>query len=61
MKDRKFIIVDTEIGMIAGNIVDYNDQEDAYVLSLNGELILARKEFVYEYEGDLYIQGHDVG
>lgn len=61
MKNRKFITIDTEIGMIAGKIVDYVDSEDAYLLSLNGELVLARKEFIYEYEGELYIQGHDVG
>ena len=61
MKDRKHIVVDTELGFIAGEIVDYNDEYDAYILSLNGQLVTARKEFVYEYEGDLYIQGHDVG
>ena len=55
----EFIVVDTEIGMIAGKIID--SDETSYTLSFNGTEVKALKEYVYEYEGNLYIQGHDVG
>ena len=60
----KYIIMDTDIGMISGKIVGYEDDEDVYILSVNGKLYLAPKEYVYEddkYPGALFVQGHDIG
>ena len=59
MTDRTWIIMDTEIGMIAGKIVGWDDEISAYIVSFNGTLIRCPKEYCYEYEGQLYIQGHD--
>ena len=54
-----FIIVDTEVGIIAGKVVGETDTY--YVVEFGGEKIQkVEKQYVYEHEGQLYVQGHDL-
>lgn len=59
MKD-KYIIVRSEIGLIAAKIVDFCPVDNKYTLDFNGRLIKIEKEFTYEENGVRFIEAHDI-
>lgn len=56
---KQYLVVRTEIGLLAGEIVDSND--DAYVIKFGTEgTVNVEKQYVYEENGVLFVEQHDI-
>lgn len=58
MKMSEYIVVRSDIGLIAGKIID--STEDTYTLEFGGKTQVVEKEYVYEENGVLFIEGYDI-
>ena len=56
----EYIIIHNEfVGAFAAKVV--HEDEEEYVVSLNGSEYTISKKYTYEQNGAIWIEGHDVG